>query len=130
MTRGEIAYVLALCAAYDRRTIGQADVEAWSRVIGDLRLVDVRDAIVTHYTRSNDFVMPSDLRTEVRRIRDERLDRTQMPTPPPDMTPAETILWQRDVVRLIADGQWEPVAIEVGTRPMPNIDDVFPTVEP
>lgn len=123
MNRSEAATILALCASYDRRTIGEADVAAWIQVIGDLRFQDVSQAIVGHYSRSRDFVMPSEIRTEVRRIRDDRLLRTPLPAPPADLSPLETIAWQRQTTARIADG-WEPEPL-VLTRPMPSLEGTF-----
>ena len=36
MTPSQTAELLGLCAAFDRRTIGKADVLAWQTVLGDI----------------------------------------------------------------------------------------------
>jgi hypothetical protein len=124
VNRSEIATILGLCASYDRRTVGEADVAAWLQVLGNLRYEDASEAIVLHYTRTREFIMPSEIIAEVKRIRNKRHDSTPFPVPPPDMTPIETIEWQRRVRQEIGDGTYQPQAIE-GTRPMPAIENVF-----
>lgn len=75
MNRSEIAQLLAMAAAYDRRTVGEADVEAWHAALDDLRWMDARDAVIAHYRGSREWIMPADIREHVRRIRGERLYR-------------------------------------------------------
>lgn len=62
MNQPEAAKILVKIAAYDRRTIGLADVEAWLEALDgivtfDEALIAVRD----HYRESREFMMPSDL---------------------------------------------------------------------
>lgn len=63
MNKAEVAELLTLIAAFDRRTIGDADVEAWHLVLGDLDAVDCADAIREHFTESREWLMPADVRT-------------------------------------------------------------------
>lgn len=84
--------VLALCAAFDRRTVGEADAHAWHDVIGDLDFEDAKRAVRDHYRASREFVMPSDVRQRVVEIRKHRLaavgDDAAVPDADPDDVPA------------------------------------------
>jgi hypothetical protein len=56
------ASVLAKAAAYDRRTVGEADIMAWHEAIGDLDVVDALQAVAAHYRDSTDWLMPAHVR--------------------------------------------------------------------
>ncbi|MFK0297225.1 hypothetical protein ACIQU6_43090, partial [Streptomyces sp. NPDC090442] len=46
MTPADAAELLSLCAAFDRRTIGEADAHAWARALHDVPLdEDTRTAV-------------------------------------------------------------------------------------
>lgn len=72
MTPGDMARVLTKCAAFDQRTIGEADVMAWYDAVGQLDYDDAMTAVSRHYATSTDRIMPAHLRTEVLAIRNER----------------------------------------------------------
>ena len=63
MTKGNTARLCALIQAFDRRTIGDADVEAWRLVIGDLEPNDCMQAVREHYMTEARWLMPADVRT-------------------------------------------------------------------
>lgn len=63
MTKAEVARLLAMIAAFDRRTIGEADVEAWHLILADLDTNDCANAVRDHYTTQRDWIMPADVRT-------------------------------------------------------------------
>lgn len=67
MTPEETGNLLGDCAAYDRRTVGEADVIAWHRIIGDLPYHDCQAAVIAHYTESREWIMPADIRSRVKR---------------------------------------------------------------
>lgn len=62
MTRAETARLLALCAAFDRRTVGEADVFAWHSVLEDVSFEHGTAAVKAHYADSREWIMPSDIR--------------------------------------------------------------------
>lgn len=85
MKHSETAELLRLMAAYDRRTVGDADVLAWHQVVGDLRSADCQAAVVAHYSRTRDWAMPADIRDAVHTLRQDRLRTAgDPPTPPVD----------------------------------------------
>ncbi len=73
MTAEEIGKLLATCAAYDRRTVGETDVIAWLKAVGDLPHRDCEEAIVAHYRESTQWIMPAHIRERVNAVRTERL---------------------------------------------------------
>lgn len=83
MTPSETAELLTLMAAYDRRTIGAADVAAWHREVGPHTLADCQDAVIAHYGSSREWVMPADVLDGVRALRADRLRMAGDPPIPP-----------------------------------------------
>lgn len=78
MTPADTARVLTKCAAYDQRTIGQADVLAWHEIIAGLELADALDAVRRHYRAEARRAMPADILEHAKAAkRDrERIERT------------------------------------------------------
>lgn len=85
MTIDETVDVLTVAAAYDRRTIGQADAIAWHAAIGDLPFRDARQAVIDHYRESTDWLMPAHVRERVDAVRFGRLRQNPIPPPPPEL---------------------------------------------
>lgn len=73
MNPSDAAVVLALCATYDRRTIGRVDATSWGRVLGDTELPDALQAVDDWYATSRDWIMPADVIAGAKRIRDRRI---------------------------------------------------------
>lgn len=72
MTLSEVTVVLAKAAAYDRRTVGEADAKAWHEVLSDVELVDALAAVARYYRDETEWLMPAHLRRLARACRDER----------------------------------------------------------
>lgn len=85
MNSDEVIDLLTTAAAFDRRTVGEADVIAWQSAVGDLDFPDARDAVVQHYRNTRDWIMPSDVRRLVKAIRDARLTLAPVPAPPAEL---------------------------------------------
>lgn len=49
MNRSEAAELLAVVQSGDRRTVGQADVELWAEVLGDVPLTFASNAVIAHF---------------------------------------------------------------------------------
>lgn len=62
MTESEVAKILTMIAAFDRRTIGEADVEAWHLILGDIDAQDAATAVRNHYADRSTWIMPADVR--------------------------------------------------------------------
>lgn len=120
MTPSEVATLLAKCAAYDRRTIGAADVAAWHDALHDVPFADASTAVTEHYTRTSDWIGVAEVRAGVKRIRAARLARADTVSPPavdPDNVPAYLDAY-RAQRRRIADGHPVPDARELPSRPV------------
>src|SRR6185437_11119173 len=74
-------YVKACCP---QQQIDEYTPDAWHDLLGDLSLADCR-AAVAEVAKRQPFVAPSEIRAEVRRIRDKRLQDTEIPPPPPEL---------------------------------------------
>jgi hypothetical protein len=74
-------YVKACCP---QQQIDQYTPDAWHDLLGDLSLADCRAAVVA-VAQQKPFVAPSEIRAEVRRTRDKRLQDTDIPAPPPEL---------------------------------------------
>lgn len=86
MTPEQTVTVLAKCAAFDRRTVGRADVLAWHEVLSDLDFAVALEAVKRWYTNNRDWIMPSDVRALAVEIRRER-HRDALDAPPTDTGP-------------------------------------------
>jgi hypothetical protein len=131
MTPAEAAALLAVAAAFDNRKPDADAAAAWSLALDGLRFVDCREVVVEHYRRSNDWLMPNHVIGAVRRLRDKRIALAGDLTPPPNLTPLETIAWLGDARRTIADG--ESVDADYGElkqRHLPDLRLRPPTVVP
>lgn len=73
MNRAEITRILAKCVAYDNRTVGETDVEAWIEAIGDVDFIDALPAVSAHYRASTDWAMPAHIREHAAAAKRARL---------------------------------------------------------
>jgi hypothetical protein len=67
--------VLGAAAAYDQRTAGRADAEAWARALPDIAPDEAARAVVAWYSRRRDRIMPSDVRALVTAARNDAWER-------------------------------------------------------
>lgn len=74
MTPSQAAIILGVAAAFDRRTVGEADARAWADALNDVDPDTAVDAVKDHYAHSRDFIYPSDIRAIVKRIHRDRID--------------------------------------------------------
>jgi hypothetical protein len=66
MKRDQIIDLLSVAAAYDQRTVGNADIAAWTLALGELDFDRARDAVVAHYREQTRRIMPADVRQHAR----------------------------------------------------------------
>lgn len=89
MLKSETARLLQMCAAYDLRTVGEADVEAWHAVICGLTFDTCREAVIEHYSDSAERIMPSHVRAIATRKGETFTPKTPaLPDADPDDVPA------------------------------------------
>ena len=72
MSKAEVALLLAVIAAYDQRTIGDSDVEAWHAAAryANWDSDGARRAVVAHYAEAKQRIMPADVTAGIRAHRD------------------------------------------------------------
>lgn len=75
MTRSEIAKILALAAARDRRTVGRADVAAWTTDLAGITYDEAEEAVSRHFRETTDWLMPAHIIAHVKDIRAEAMRR-------------------------------------------------------
>jgi hypothetical protein len=61
MLKSQTATLLGVCASFDARTVGHADIEAWFAAVGDLDFEECREKVIQHYRTSRERIMPADL---------------------------------------------------------------------
>ena len=88
-----IGDVLAVAAAFDNRTVGDADCTAWYRVIGHLNQHEAEEAVIAHYTETNDRIMPKDVLSRVGKLRALRIAHAG-PEAVPDADPDDVFGYQ------------------------------------
>ena len=81
MNAAEIGDLLGFAALYDNRKAADPDVMAWLKAIGDLPYADAEAAVAAHYGETTERIMPGHIRTRVKAMRRERLERTPLPPP-------------------------------------------------
>jgi hypothetical protein len=121
VTPDETIDLLSVAAAFDRRTTGESDVIAWHAAVGDLDFADSRTAVIAHYQQSRDWVMPADVRTRVKAMRRDRLEREIASAPPAELT-GEPGRYKAELdanIRRIADGMTRHLAIAAPVREDP-----------
>lgn len=102
MNHEQTAHLVRLVrAACPAQHFDDFTADAWYGLLDDVRIEDATLA-VKNLGRGKDFLSPADIRAEVGRIRNERLDRTAVPEPPDGW---EYIDWLRHARQLIADGR-------------------------
>ena len=109
----EMGELLAFAALYDNRKVGDPDVIAWLKAIGDLPYADAETAVATHYGETTERIMPGHIRTRVKAMRADRLAREITPAPPPELAD-EQGRFRAELkanLREIADGLAIPKAI-------------------
>lgn len=97
--------LLTKMAAYDQRTIGEADVAAWHEVLPEeVGIVDALASVPAHYSRSRDRMMPADVIDAVTAVRRERLQRAGTPPMPADLTWKQERTWRKLWCDNVKDG--------------------------
>lgn len=132
MTPAEAAELLAHCAAFDRRTIGEADARAWARALHDVPLDDdTRGAIADHYGHTDKWITAAQVREMRARIRTRRIDSAH---PVYDGNPNETgkqfIANRQAQLTAAAEGALpvRTISQAVGAAPQPELLALLPSV--
>lgn len=96
MKPSEATVILTKIAAYDRRSVGEADAAAWAEALdGLVTLQDALTAVRDHFRASNDWLMPKAIIDRSRELRKRRIRDSGLPDFPPDLTQAQEREWLR-----------------------------------
>lgn len=108
MNKSETTELMQLITAFDRRTIGVTEIEAWSMALSDIPWDEtVRRSVVEFYNAPPDkdrFIMPHHIRAFVAKVRNDRLAVVPEPVPN-DVDGVDYIQELRAVRRAIAEGR-------------------------
>lgn len=126
MTPLDVGKMLAFARQYDGRRpeLKAADADAWHRLfvaarIGDSTYADLEQAVVDHYAKGNDWLMPNHVVTLVKRYRADRLKAagsiSALVQADPDDVPTYHAEYQR-LFAEIASGRRSPAG-QLETRP-------------
>lgn len=75
MTPAEALEVLARAAAFDQRTVGRSDAEAWAAALPDIAAEEAIPAVAAWYSRRRERLMPADVRQLVTAARNDAWER-------------------------------------------------------
>lgn len=131
MTPSEAAKLLAHCAAFDRRTVGEADARAWAAALADVPAdVDTYAAVARFYGsppadgEGRKWIEPHHVRTMRKAIRSERHGDTIAAYSPqnPDESGLEFVQRRREQLTAIGDGRVEPTPVrQLAGGPHPSV---------
>lgn len=71
MTPEQVGAVLGKCAAYDRRTVGETDIHAWTEALDGISYDEALEAVRRHYRATDAWAMPAHIRAIVHGIRED-----------------------------------------------------------
>ena len=71
MTKDQIIDLLSVIAVGDKRTTGEAEVQFWHGLVGDLEYAECAAAVATHFKTSTDYLMPVHIRRHVTSARQD-----------------------------------------------------------
>lgn len=96
MKPSEATAILSKIAAYDRRTVGEADAIAWAEALdGQVTIQDAMTAVRDHFRESNDWLMPKHVIDRARKIRVERIRAAGLPDYPAGLSQSDERKWLR-----------------------------------
>lgn len=103
MTEHDVIDVLTAIAAFDQRTVGEADVQAWTlaaRHGGWEQASYAMRAVVEHHTFQTDRIMPAHITRRIREQREYFASTFRCPPSPHDMRDVEDQLeWEQQHLR-------------------------------
>ncbi|MEV5673485.1 hypothetical protein AB0L28_32530 [Streptomyces sp. NPDC052503] len=110
MTPADAAELLTLAAAFDRRTVGEADARAWAAALNAMPLDDdARAAVARHYAETDRWLTPAHVRQQRAKIRADRISTANVYYDGiAGETGAESIARRRALERAVGDGRIGP----------------------
>jgi len=62
----ETAKLLTIASGFDNRRVDELSTTAFHEALSDLNFEDARKAVVAHYSASNQWIMPADIRRGIK----------------------------------------------------------------
>ncbi len=101
MTPSEAVKILALAAAFDQRTVGEADARAWHAVLADLDFPEAQEAVRAHYAETKERLMPADIRQRVKLARRAAAEAEYRARARAELTPGDPYPVQAGVTQVV-----------------------------
>lgn len=124
------AEALILCrmakGACPQQAFDEFTPDMWHDLMKETRFEDAKEALVTIVKRQP-FVAPSEILSEVRKIREKRIADYGPFDPPPEVENYNR--WLGEMRRRIADGEDPVQRLELVEKPMPELGSVFRVIE-
>lgn len=103
MNLREAGQLLIKAQAYDNRTIGEMNIQAWAEALAEVDYTLALDAVTTHYRSTHEWIGPSHIRQYVRDVERQRMRDAGPPDYPSGLTQiqerAYRLLWLDAVKR-------------------------------
>lgn len=93
-----------LRAHFPQQPVDEYTADALGELLAPYPAADCRAAILRIAERGEKWCPPTEIRAEVKRIRTKRISDAGDLTPPPDLSPVQTIEWLKGARRHIANG--------------------------
>jgi len=117
MTPATAAALLAYASAFDNRNVTPEAATAWSEALAPyVNLTDGKAAIVEHYGRTRDWIMPADINAGVKRTRATRIEKHPYGDLPPGLDATQAKAWLLTYRRAVGDGSTLDAAHEAADR--------------
>jgi hypothetical protein len=112
MDTTEAGLILTKASAYDQRTVGRADMEAWAEAMTNASVTvnDALEAVAIHFRESPDRLMPFHVIAKVRQIRRDRVAKAPIMVIPGDLHQAVERKWTAAFWDAVKDGVTDPHA--------------------
>jgi hypothetical protein len=114
-----------LRAHFPSQPVDEYTTEALGELLAPYPAADCRLAVLRIAERGEKWCAPTEVRAEVKRIRSKRIADAGDLTPPPDLTPLETIAWLKDSRRRIGDGEQVDALAAYGELKPRNMPDLM-----
>ncbi|WND36950.1 hypothetical protein RI578_22850 [Streptomyces sp. BB1-1-1] len=114
MTPADAAELLTLAAAFDRRTVGEADARAWGAALNAIPLDDdARAAVAQHYAETDKWLTPAHVLKQRAKIRADRIERANvMYEGRVGETGQESAERRRALLAAVGDGRIAPQSVD------------------
>ena len=133
----QVVRLLAFCAAYDQRTVGEFDIQAWQMASGPGRwsYAAVQRVVVEHYSAGADRprLTPAMVTDRLRAVRGRAAESFELPRLPDELADADYPEWLRQQLsehcdalleRWATSGEEPPRAIQPAPAAVGSLDEL------